>query len=105
MQNVAAFHCNDSKAALGSGRDLHENIGEGYIGRAGFEALLARREIQDIPLLLEVPGYKIDGAGKGPDKPNIDLMKEIRAGATSGGSKSPPAASAKAKSPAAKKKA
>jgi hypothetical protein len=32
-------------------------------------------------LLLEVPGYKIDGAAKGPDKPNIDLMKEIRAAA------------------------
>jgi hypothetical protein len=26
-----------------------------------------------------VPGYKIDGAGKGPDKPNIDALKEIRA--------------------------
>jgi hypothetical protein len=32
-----------------------------------------------VPLLLEVPGFKIDGAGKGPDKPNIDLVKEIRA--------------------------
>jgi deoxyribonuclease-4 len=78
MKNVAVMHCNDSKAGLGSGRDLHENIGEGQIGRAGFEALLARPEMQDIPLLLEVPGYKIDGAGKGPDRPNIDLMKEIR---------------------------
>jgi deoxyribonuclease-4 len=79
FENVAAFHCNDSKAGLGSGRDLHENIGQGQISRAGFEALLARPEIQEIPLILEVPGYKIDGAGKGPDKPNIDLMKEIRA--------------------------
>jgi hypothetical protein len=32
-------------------------------------------------MLLEVPGYKTDGAGKGPDKPNIDRMKEIRAAA------------------------
>ncbi len=77
--NIAAMHCNDSKGALGSGRDLHENIGEGNIGRAGFEALLAHPALADVPFLLEVPGYKIDGAGKGPDKPNIDLMKEIRA--------------------------
>ncbi len=78
--NVAAVHCNDSKAPLGAGRDLHENIGEGHIGRAGFEAIAAHPVFADVPFLLEVPGYKIDGAGKGPDKPNIDLMKEIRDG-------------------------
>ena len=78
VKNVAAIHCNDSKAPLGAGRDLHENIGEGNIGDAGFEALLARKELRDIPFLLEVPGYKIDGAGKGPDKPNIDRLKKLR---------------------------
>jgi len=78
IANVAAIHCNDSKTALGAGRDLHENIGEGHIGRAGFEALVAYPALRDVPLLLEVPGYKIDGAGKGPDKPNIDLMKQLR---------------------------
>jgi deoxyribonuclease-4 len=76
--NIAAVHCNDSKTPLGAGRDLHENIGEGHIGRAGFEALVAHPAFRDVPFLLEVPGYKIDGAGKGPDKPNIDLMKELR---------------------------
>ncbi len=80
-KNIAAVHCNDSKTPLGAGRDLHENIGEGHIGRAGFEALVAHKAFANVPLLLEVPGYKIDGAGKGPDKPNIDLMKEIRAAA------------------------
>jgi deoxyribonuclease-4 len=79
FKNVAAMHCNDSKAALGAGRDLHENIGDGHIGLAGFEALLAHPKVRDLPLLLEVPGYKLDGAGKGPDKLNIDRLKEIRA--------------------------
>jgi endonuclease IV len=78
LENLAAFHCNDSKGALGSGRDLHENIGEGHIGEAGFEALLSQQALAEVPLLLEVPGYKIDGAGKGPDKPNIDRLKAIR---------------------------
>lgn len=77
--NIAALHCNDSKAALGAGRDLHENIGQGQIGRDGFAALMARPELADVPFLLEVPGYRIDGAAKGPDKPNIDALKEIRA--------------------------
>lgn len=80
-KNIAAVHCNDSKTDLGAGRDLHENIGRGKIGRAGFEALVAHKAFAQAPFLLEVPGYKIDGAGKGPDKPNIDLMKEIRAAA------------------------
>jgi len=78
-ENVAAVHLNDSKTPLGAGRDLHENIGEGHIGRAGFEAILAHPAFADVPMLLEVPGFKLDGAGKGPDKPNIDLVKEIRA--------------------------
>lgn len=85
FENIAAMHCNDSKGELGSGRDLHENIGEGHIGREGFMALLARPELADVPLMLEVPGYKIDGAGKGPDAPNIELMKQIRDAAATGG--------------------
>jgi deoxyribonuclease-4 len=81
LQNVAAIHCNDSKTDLGAGRDLHENIGDGKIGRGGFEAIIAHKAFTKVPLLLEVPGYKLDGAPKGPDKPNIDRLKEIRAAA------------------------
>lgn len=87
MENVAAVHCNDSKTPLGAGRDLHENIGEGHIGRAGFEAIVAHPAMADVPFLLEVPGYKLDGAAKGPDKPNLDLMKEIRAKVFAGAAK------------------
>lgn len=103
FENVAAVHCNDSKGALGSGRDLHENIGQGHIGREGFAALVARPELADVPFILEVPGYKIDGAGKGPDKPNIDLMKELREQATGGGSTSVVAKKASTKKVVAKK--
>jgi deoxyribonuclease-4 len=78
LKNVAAVHCNDSKAPLGAGRDLHENIGDGKIGRAGFAALMAHKALASVPFLLEVPGYKIGGAPKGPDKPNVDRLKEIR---------------------------
>ena len=77
--NVAAVHCNDSKTQLGAARDLHANIGEGYIGEAGFEVLLAHEALRDVPFVLEVPGYKLDGAAKGPDRPNIDRLKAIRA--------------------------
>lgn len=103
FENIAAVHCNDSKTPLGAARDLHENIGEGHIGRAGFAALMARSELADVPFLLEVPGYKIDGAGKGPDRPNIDLLKEIRAEVAGGSAPARPARPPANKPSAAKK--
>ncbi len=90
IKNVAAVHCNDSKTPLGAGRDLHDNIGEGHIGRAGFEALLAHPSLSGIPFILEVPGFGIDGAAKGPDRPNIDIIKDIRAGLAGGKTKKKP---------------
>jgi deoxyribonuclease-4 len=81
LGNLAVVHCNDSKTECGAGRDLHENIGDGKIGREGFEAIMAHKAFAAVPFLLEVPGYKIGGAAKGPDKPNVDLLKEIRAAA------------------------
>ncbi|MBI2724540.1 MAG: deoxyribonuclease IV [Chloroflexi bacterium] len=103
FENVAAVHCNDSKTALGAGRDLHENIGAGYIGRDGFAALLLHAGLQEVPFLLEVPGYKIDGAGKGPDKPNIDILKALRDGTPV--PEPPPTPAAMPKKTAAKKTA
>ena len=71
---LAAVHANDSKQPCGSGVDRHDNIGEGLIGEKGFEALMAHPAFQDVPFFLEVPGF----GGKGPDQPNIDLLKDIR---------------------------
>jgi len=93
IENVAAVHCNDSKTPLGAGRDLHDNIGEGHIGRAGFEALLAHPAFADIPFILEVPGFGIGAAAKGPDQPNIDIIKDIRAQLAGGKAKKKPRSS------------
>jgi hypothetical protein len=40
---------------------------------------MSQPALANVPFILEVPGYKLDGAGKGPDKPNVDRLKEIRA--------------------------
>jgi deoxyribonuclease-4 len=69
-----AVHANDSKVGLGSGRDRHENIGEGNIGLEGFRRILAHRAFREVPFLLEVPGYD----NKGPDQPNVDVLKKLR---------------------------
>jgi deoxyribonuclease-4 len=72
---LSAVHANDSKCELGGGRDRHENIGDGHIGRQGFANILAHPAFAEVPFLLEVPGYD----DHGPDKQNVDTLKAIRA--------------------------
>jgi len=75
LSRLAAVHANDSKCELAGGRDRHENIGDGYIGRDGFANIISHPAFADVPFLLEVPGYD----DSGPDKPNVDTLKAIRA--------------------------
>ena len=74
LSRLVAVHANDTKMELGSGVDRHENIGEGYIGLKGFEVIMGHPAFRDVPFLLEVPGAD----HKGPDKENLDRLKEIR---------------------------
>ena len=72
--NVVAIHANDSKRVCGSGVDRHDNIGEGFIGESGFAVFMGHPAFANVPFLLEVPGFE----GKGPDRRNVDILKEIR---------------------------
>lgn len=74
VANLLAVHANDSKRPCGSGVDRHDNIGDGFIGEDGFEAIMGNPAFQEVPFLLEVPGFE----GKGPDRRNIDILKNIR---------------------------
>lgn len=75
LNKLVAIHANDSKGALGGGKDRHENIGEGQIGLEGFATFIAHPAIAALPLILEVPGFD----GGGPDRENIDRLKRLRA--------------------------
>jgi deoxyribonuclease-4 len=55
IENVGAFHLNDSKKPLGSRVDRHENIGEGEIGLEAFRFLLNDKRFTRIPKVLETP--------------------------------------------------
>jgi deoxyribonuclease IV len=66
-----AVHANDSKTQAGSHHDQHENIGDGYIGTAGFIALARTRVLNHAAWMLEVPGIE----GFGPDKENLDRLR------------------------------
>ncbi len=74
LDKLAAVHANDSKTPFASGVDRHQNIGQGHMGEDAFVAIMAHPAFRDVPFLLEVPGLE----GKGPDKPNVDLLKQLR---------------------------
>ncbi|GAO51339.1 hypothetical protein G7K_5441-t1 [Saitoella complicata NRRL Y-17804] len=52
---LKGVHLNDSKADLGEKRDLHENIGQGYIGLEGFRLLVNDTRFDCVPMVLETP--------------------------------------------------
>jgi deoxyribonuclease IV len=73
LEKIELFHLNDSKTPLGSGRDNHQNIGDGYIGSDGLGNLINHPKFAHLPLILEVPGLE----GMGPDEENIDRVKNL----------------------------
>jgi deoxyribonuclease-4 len=74
LDRLRVLHANDSKAPLGSNRDRHENIGEGLMGE-GLGAFLSRPRLQQLPVVLEVPGVD----GKGPNADEIRKLRELHA--------------------------
>jgi len=55
LDNVGAFHLNDSKKSLGSRVDRHQHIGEGELGLEPFRFLLNDPRFKRIPKLIETP--------------------------------------------------
>lgn len=55
LENVHAFHLNDSKKDLGSRVDRHEHIGRGKVGLDAFRHLLNDRRFRSVPMYLETP--------------------------------------------------
>lgn len=48
-------HCNDSKVDLGEKKDRHEHLGHGFIGKAGFKAIVNHKAFKNVNLILETP--------------------------------------------------
>lgn len=73
LRRLVVFHMNDSRDPFNSGRDRHENIGQGTLSIETFKLLLKDKRTQNIPFIIETPGFD----GKGPDKKNIDILKSL----------------------------
>ena len=55
MKYLRAFHLNDSKAPFSSHRDLHQNIGLGFLGLRAFHNVMNESRFEGLPMVLETP--------------------------------------------------
>ncbi len=70
-RRVFALHLNDSKGDLGSHLDRHMHIGEGLIGKKGFQFVMQDDRFAGIPKILETP--KVEDM----DLQNLSLLKML----------------------------
>ena len=71
LDNVRVIHANDSKGALGSHIDRHQNIGNGYIGLDGFRRILHHPKLRSKAFILETP------MDDGWDKKDLDTLRTL----------------------------
>lgn len=72
LEQLKVIHTNDSKYPLGSRKDRHMHIGEGYIGLEGFKIIVNHKYLKSLPFILETPKF-----GPGDDMKNINLVKSL----------------------------
>jgi len=71
LNNLLAFHLNDSQGDLGSKKDRHEHIGKGKIGLEAFRLIMNDARFADLPMVLETP--------KDPDlKQDVENLAVLR---------------------------
>lgn len=70
---LGCVHVNDSRDAFASGKDRHDNLGDGTIPPADFEYFLQDSRVAAVPAVLEVPG--LDGTG--PDQENVQRLQKL----------------------------
>lgn len=73
IDRLELFQVNDSKDALGSFRDRHENLGEGTIPPETFRLLMTDPRTKNLPFILETPGFDKNG----PDRENVNRLRSF----------------------------
>ena len=72
LSRLKAMHLNDSKNELGSHKDRHEKIGQGYLGLETFHKILIHPALANLPVILETPN---DDAGWAEE---IALLRDLQ---------------------------
>ncbi len=78
LDQIAAFHINDSKNERGAHKDRHENFGKGYIGTDALMQVFRDPRFEKIPKILETPYIKDPENPKKSTPPYKEEIAEIR---------------------------
>ena len=74
LDRLVVIHANDSKHDLMERKDRHDNIGKGFIGKKGFEALFSYKKLSHVDIILETPWVD----GEKTIKNDLKLLKKMR---------------------------
>ncbi|KAF2834869.1 AP endonuclease [Patellaria atrata CBS 101060] len=77
LKYLRAFHINDSKAPFKSNKDLHANIGTGFLGLRAFHNIMNETRLHGIPMVLETPISVTNAEGKKVEDESI-WAREIK---------------------------
>ena len=79
LDKIKCFHLNDSKHELGSNKDRHEHIGEGFIGKSGFANFVNDSRWANHPAHLETPKTEEDEDGNEieMDPVNLKTLRDL----------------------------
>lgn len=80
LERLRAVHLNDSKNPLGSRKDRHARLGEGYLGSEelggsmdAFRRIVCHPALRDLPFILETPQDDLSGYAR-----EIALLRSFR---------------------------
>jgi AP endonuclease 1 len=71
IKYLKALHLNDSKAPFSSHRDLHANVGTGFLGLRAFHNVVNYEHFHHLPMVLETPIEKKGEDGKVFEDKNV----------------------------------
>jgi apurinic endonuclease (APN1) len=78
LDQIAAFHINDSKNERNAHKDRHENFGKGHIGATALMQVIRDSRFETVPKILETPYYKDPEDKKKSYPPYKEEIAEIR---------------------------
>ena len=78
LNQIAAFHINDSKNPRGAHKDRHDNFGKGHIGADALMQIIRDSRFETIPKILETPWLKDPENPKKSTPPYKEEIAEIR---------------------------
>jgi deoxyribonuclease IV len=76
LEQIRAFHLNDSRKPCGSRVDRHAHIGAGCLGLEAFRHLLRDRRFRRVPMVMETPKSR-EGEKPDWDVVNLQRLREL----------------------------